>query len=455
MIGARRVGATDPSRRKVLRKLFSPPRSARVPRSALVLALASLVGLAGCQPAPPPTPKPTSPPREKAAAKPKATASPEIAAPTVQYVRDGRVESPSPAVHVFLWGNPDTTDRDLRLAKEAGFNWVKQRFEWRNIEKTRKNAFEWNEPDRIVNALNKAGLGIIARVDNQPDWARRDKIFPATGPPDRMEDWRDFLQQLTERYRGKIQAYEIWNEPNLAREWGNAAPDARAYTEMLRVSYQEIKRVDPGAIVISAALSPTTEQTDRAIADVIFLRDMYANGAKASFDMLGIHTPGFKVAPETDPAEVARDPELNNYDPSPEHLRRAYAFRHAEDVRQIMVENGDEAKQVAVMEVGWTSDPRPNSPYRWHSVTEEQKGEYLVRAIQYAQQHWTPWVGFMSVIYIPDPNWTASDEQYYWAITNPDGTARPAFNALKARPRPAAPAPAPSPSPVASPTPGS
>jgi len=39
------------------------------------------------------------------------------------------------------------------------------------------------------------------------------------------------------------------------------------------------------------------------------------------------------------------------------------------------------------------------------------------------------------VIYIPDPNWTASDEQYYWAITNPDGTARPAFNALKSRPR--------------------
>jgi polysaccharide biosynthesis protein PslG len=106
------------------------------------------------------------------------------------------------------------------------------------------------------------------------------------------------------------------------------------------------------------------------------------------------------------------------------------------------------------MEVGWTADPRPNSPYNWHAVSEEQKGEYLVRAIQYARQSWTPWVGFMSIIYIPDPNWTPSDEQYYWSVTNPDGTARPAYNALKARPRPpASPVVAPSPSPVVAPSP--
>ncbi len=371
----------------------------------------------------------------KPAAKAKAQAAPEIASPIVQLVRDGRVESPSAAVHVFLWGNPDTTERDLKLAKEAGFTWVKQRFEWRNIEKTKKDAFEWNEPDRIVDAINKAGLGIIARLDNQPDWARRDKIFPASGPPDKLEDWKDFVQQLTERYKGKVQAYEIWNEPNLSREWGNAAPDAKAYAEMLRVSYTEIKKLDSSALVISAGLSPTTEQTDRAQADVVYLQQMYQNGAKQYFDMLGAHAPGFKATPEADPADVARSADLSNNDPSPENLRRAYAFRHAEDVRKIMEDNGDQGKQMAIMEMGWTSDPRPNSPYKWHAVTEDQKGEYLVRALQFAKQNWNPWMGLMTVIYVPDPGWTASDEQYYWSVTNPDGTARPAYNALKARPK--------------------
>jgi hypothetical protein len=400
-----------------------------------MVLLTSLLGLVGCTAAPS-QPRPTAVPRAaKPATEPKAKAAPEIASPSVQLVRDGRVESPSPAVHVFLWGNPDTTERDLKLAKDAGFSWVKQRFEWRNIEKTKKDAFEWNEPDRIVDAINRAGLGIIARLDNQPDWARRDKIFPASGPPDQLEDWKDFIQQLTERYKGKILAYEIWNEPNLSREWGNAPPDAKAYTEMLRVSYNEIKKLDPGALVISAGLSPTTEQTDRAVSDIVYLQEMYQYGAKQHFDMLGAHAPGFKAAPETEPTEVARSPQLSNNDPSPEHLRRAYAFRHAEDIRKVMEDNGDQGKQVGIMEMGWTSDPRPNSPYQWHAVTEDEKAEYLVRALQFAKQNWNPWIGLMTIIYIPDPGWTASDEQYYWSVTNPDGTVRPAYNSLKARPK--------------------
>ena len=45
-----------------------------------------------------------------------------------------------------------------------------------------------------------------------------------------MEDWKDFVQSFAERYKGKIQIYEIWNEPNISREWGNVKPDAKAYT---------------------------------------------------------------------------------------------------------------------------------------------------------------------------------------------------------------------------------
>jgi len=356
---------------------------------------------------------------------------PVAVAPT-SLVTNGRVEAASPAVHVFLWGHREEADRDLKLAKEAGFTWVKQRFEWRNIEKNKKNDFEWNEPDIVVDRINKAGLGIIARIDNQPDWARRDKIFPASGPPDSMEDWKDFVEELAERYKGKILAYEVWNEPNISREWANVKPDAKAYADMLRISYAAIKKADPNAIVISAGLSPTTEVSERAISDAQYLREMYAAGAKDTFDMLGVHAPGFKAPPDMDPAQVARDPQYNNNDPSAEDLRRAYSFRHAEDVRKIMEENGDGAKQVAIMEMGWTSDTRPNSPYAWHAVSEAEKAEYVTKALQYAKANWGQWVGLMSIIYIPDPEWTPSDEQYYWSITNPDGTARPAYDAIKA-----------------------
>ncbi|MFN8523084.1 MAG: cellulase family glycosylhydrolase [Chloroflexota bacterium] len=396
------------------------------------LAVAVLTAACSAPARQPSAPRPTATPRASTAA-----TVPPIPSPAAEakIFTNGKSAPASAGVHVFLWGNEATTARDLKLAKDAGFTWVKQRFEWRNIEKTRKNAFEWNEPDRIVTAVNAAGLGLIARIDNQPDWARRDKIFPAVGPPDKTEDWKDFVQSLAERYRGKIQAYEVWNEPNLSREWGNAKPDAKAYVDLLKVTYTEIKKLDKDAVVISAGLSPTTEVSDRAISDVQYLKDMYAAGLKGNYDLLGVHAPGFKAAPDMDPADVAKSAELTNNDPSAADAKRVYSFRHAQDLRQIMEQNGDTDKQVAVLEMGWTADPRPNSPYRWHSVTEEQKGEYLVKALQYAKQNWAAWMGPMTILYIPDPSWSASDEQYYWSITNPDGTPRASYNALKARPR--------------------
>ena len=133
-------------------------------------------------------------------------------------------------------------------------------------------------------------------------------------------------------------------------------------------------------------------------------------------------------------------------------------------LKRSILPNGDGHKQVAVMEIGWTSDQRPASPYRWHGVTEDQKAEYLVRAFRYAEQRWAPWIAQMSVIYIPDPQWTADSEQYHWSITNPDGTARPAYTALgavlpilgnQAPAAPPGPAASPAASPATSPTTGS
>jgi hypothetical protein len=338
--------------------------------------------------------------------------------------------SPAAGVHVFLWGSFNTTDRDLQLAKNGGFTWVKQLFEWRNIERDAKGRFEWNEPDRIVNAAQAHGLKILARLDGYPTWSRSQQVYPDDGPPDRLSDWTDYVTAIATRYKGRIAAYEIWNEPNIDREWGGQPPDAAAYVALLKVSYDAIKRVDPAALVITAGLSPTTDTSARARPDATYLREMYAAGLKGSYDLLGVHAAGFRSPPEADPGAVALDPEATNHDPSPPEARRVYAFRHVEDLRQIMVEQGDGNKQVAVLEMGWTSDKRPGSPYLWYSTTEEVKGEYLARAFDYARKNW-PWASFMTVIYLPDPAWRDDQEQLYWSITNRDGTPLPAYIDLK------------------------
>jgi hypothetical protein len=345
-----------------------------------------------------------------------------------------RMESPAYGMQAFLWWRPERADRDLGLIRDAGFGWVKTDFPWREIEGAGKGIFDWSRTDRIVEQVESYGLDLVIRLDRQPYWTADGD----NSPPERYSDFGDFVYALASRYRGRIRAYEIWNEPNLAREWGNRPPNPEEYTALLRVAYVNIKDADPEAIVISAGMAPTSRWDTVAMPDDEFIRQMYAAGARPYFDVLGAHGVGYKASPETDPAVVARDPALNNNDPTPdESRRRVYCFRRVEDLRRVMVENGDADKQIALLEFGWTSDPI-HQDYAWFAVTEEQKGEYLARAYQYAKDHWSPWIGLMSLIYVCDPDWTEEREEYWWAITYPDypeTRVRPAYDMLKVMPK--------------------
>jgi len=137
--------------------------------------------------------------------------------------------------------------------------------------------------------------------------------------------------------------------------------------------------------------------------------------------VLGVNAPGYKAPPELSPVEA----EAAEYGGG-----RWFAFRHVEDMRALMVANGDGAKQVAILEMGWTLD-EVNPDYAWHAVDEATQAEYLVRAYQYAAENWQPWMGLMVTIYIADWEWTPANEQWWWSIVLPDGTPRPAYEALK------------------------
>ncbi|MFN0073994.1 MAG: hypothetical protein ACKVVP_21150, partial [Chloroflexota bacterium] len=82
-------------------------------------------------------------------------------------------------------------------------------------------------------------------------------------------------------------------------------------------------------------------------------------------------------------------------------------------------------------EMGWTSDPRPGSPYGWHRVSEETKGDYIVRAFRLAAERWRTWIAYMSVIYLPETRWTRNDEQYWWSLIDTDGSPRPSYQAIR------------------------
>jgi polysaccharide biosynthesis protein PslG len=365
---------------------------------------------------------------------PSALAGGTITTTPGRYVRLGAYPAASPeyGMNVFIWGEANTTQRDIDRLRELGFGWQKTLFQWREIEGQGKGQFDWREADRVVAATSGAGIKILARIDFPPAWA----VAPGMAtngneaPPARFEDYADFIRAFTTRYGsgspiGRVHAIEVWNEPNLAREWGNLPVNqtqAGDYVRLLKSAYEAAKSVDPQMTIITAGLTPTGTDNDDARPDDVYLQWIYDAGGAAYFDVLGAHGAGYRAPPNMSPDEVAADRSYGGH--------ASFSFRRVEQLRDVMVRNGDDAKQVWLLEFGWTSDD-VHPAYAWHRVTEDQKAEYIVGAYRWANQNWTPWIGVMCLWNLAAPGWTTTSEEYFWSITNPDGSPRAAYNRLR------------------------
>ena len=347
------------------------------------------------------------------------------------------MDSPDFGTQAFLWWRPEVAERDLNLIREGGFHWVKQTFAWENIEGAGKGHLDWSFSDRVVQQVNESNLKLLARISTDPQ--KRD--FWAGLPPDSADHFADYVFALASRYSckpeavGCIQAYQVWNEPNLSREWGHKRPNPAEYVYFLGRAYEAIKQANPNALVISAGMAPTGDNNELAMPDDLFYEQMYeAMGGSSDgyFDALGVHGVGFAAPPELDPDNAAAESRYGGH--------RFFSFRHVEDIRTIMERHGDAEKQIVLLEFGWTSDP-VNPDYRWHGgdagIDQTVQGEYLRRAYEWAEANWRPWIGLMSLITMPNLGWLSDgnpedEEQFWWGIMEPSPccgapTFRPAY----------------------------
>ena len=340
-------------------------------------------------------------------------------------VIDPPFTSLSYGIQAFLWWDDGFANLRLDQIQIMVFSHVKQIFAWEDIEPG-PGELNLARADQILGEVEKRGLNLVVRLSDVPDWAHPNAVGEkdvdfVDSPPDPafMDAWAGYCGAIASRYPGRIAAYQIWNEPNLAREWGNRPPDATAYVDLLRRCSDAIRAADPEAIIISSGLSPTGTCCDVARPDDQYLQEMYDAGFQQYVDVVGMHAPGFS-APHVSPDEAEQ-----------QGRHRFFTFRRIEDLRRIMVANGDAARQAALLEVGWTTDVEGNNTdYSWYAVDEETQAQYLVEAYQYAADHWRPWVGLMSAIYLAPPDWTEDDEEYWWSIMMPNGRARPAYKEL-------------------------
>ena len=293
--------------------------------------------------------------------------------------------------------------RTLQMVREMGAPWIVEYFPWGYYE-PKKGVYNWAHPDTVVKHALNQGLTVIARLGFVPKWARPKDSIVSYLDPEHYDDFGDFVYAFVEHYRGKIRYIIIWNEPNIALEWGYRPVDPEAYTELLKVAYRRAKEADPEVQVLAGALAPTLAPPGDpwGMNDLDFLRGMYRAGAKDYFDILAVHSYGWTFPPDDPPA-----PDKVN-------------FRRVELLRRIMEENGDAQKPIIITEGGWNDHPRWSK-----AVRPAQRVEYTIRAYEIALKEWE-WCQAVCLWAFRYP-WATHTYQDYFTFVAVDFTPKPIY----------------------------
>ncbi|MCL5026105.1 MAG: cellulase family glycosylhydrolase [Chloroflexi bacterium] len=347
------------------------------------------------------------------------------------------IPSPSPTatgstglaygMQVHMFGQDQ--NRILGMVKGAGFGWIKQQVRWNEIEGSKGN-INFGKLDPMVANASAQGVKVLFSVVTVPSWSRGD--HRTVGPPDNANDLADFMAAIAARYKGKVQAYEVWNEQNMSREW-TPPINACAYVSMLQVVAPRIKAADPNAIVVSGALTPTGwNDPNGAIDDAIYLDQMYqCNGGvfKTLGDAVGAHAVGYNNAP---------DDWLDKHTVSTQGFKDhgSFYFRRIWQLHDIMAKYGD-PRQMWLTEYHWGSAQAPvPAGYEWTTALDENTvAGFFVRSIEMMRAE--PWVGgfFIWNLNFRTMGNYHSDETAIFGILNEDWSPRAIYSRLRDMPK--------------------
>ncbi len=343
---------------------------------------------------------------------------------------------------LYLDGEPwQDRQRALQVSKNSGVSWIRQQVAWRDLHDISGKIY-WGELDQIVEDAHNADVKLLLSVVQSPSWATPNGSH---GLPSRehFSTFATFMGEMANRYKGKVQAYEIWNEQNRACEnggdcstaggVGGSVASADFYVDMLRAAYDAIKANDPQSIVVSGA--PTSTETNDfsiAISDVIFMRLMLSN-PNFRADVIGVHPGGQYNPPD------AMWPDNPGPGPGWQNSREFY-FRRIEDIRQVMIETGKGNMKMWITEFGWAT-PNSTPGYEYgNSISFETQAEWITRAFEKGYYEYVPWVDAM---FLWNLNFAVSwkgahndetHEQASFGVINGDWSPRPAWHAIQAIP---------------------
>jgi polysaccharide biosynthesis protein PslG len=305
------------------------------------------------------------------------------------------------------WGGQSDEQRQTIAAKlgAAGVKTVRIDLGWSSLQPTpRKRVSGWHVrlADRCVNLARAQGMDVLLTIIWTPGWANggRDRSVP----PNRNAEFAWFARWAATHFRGRVSAWEIWNEPGLKVFWKGST---RRYVSLLRTAYRAIKAGDRNAKVVFGGVS---HNDDRYIAAA------YRAGAKGAFDVMATH------------------PYQGMGDSPPETADKGadwWLMTHVDAVHRLMARHGDGAKPIWFTEYGWSvHDNAPGEPNWSRGVTAAEQASYLVRSFALIKARY-PYV--QRTYWYKDATRRGEDaHQAGYGLLQADLSPRPAYTALKA-----------------------
>jgi hypothetical protein len=167
--------------------------------------------------------------------------------------------------------------RNMEVLALCGVKWIRGWWGWGMCEKER-GKYEWTEYDRQLAAVESAQMRlmpILLRYYPQYEQAWAGALTGIQRPPYRMEEWGAFVRKVLERYKGRVTAWELWNEPTMS----GAGFTPQQYADLLRVTAAPVRELDPQTKIVGFAGVPLT-----------FMRDVLDLGTAPLMDVIGEHS---------------------------------------------------------------------------------------------------------------------------------------------------------------------
>lgn len=171
------------------------------------------------------------------------------------------------------------------LMNRAGMKWVKHQVRYTAGQ-------DPSSVKGLIDAAKANGFKVLLGVVGDPNQLGAD-------PTGYAQQFASFVGGLASL---GADAIEVWNEPNIDREWPAAQINGANYTQLLAPAYNAIKSANPNTLVISGAPAPTgffgaAGCGSGGCNDDVFMQQMAAAGAAQYLDCVGLHYNEGIIAP--------------------------------------------------------------------------------------------------------------------------------------------------------------